>query len=444
MSTLSSNSAPVERPVKPSGPIYWLRQNLFRTPLDTALSLLVGLIVLWFLASLYHWVVGQAQWAVITDNFRVLMAGLYPEDGGWRLSLAVIIVTGLAGLSWGIWGRMFANTGILLAVALIGFFFVPAIQNLSAEGALAAYFSDQVVPLMVVVRDAMIILILSLGIGYGVGALAKRINRKLAGRVVLLAWFILIPLSFVLVRGLNPNTPSLPFVPTTQWGGLLLTFMLAFVAIVACFPLGVLLALGRSAKGRSTGKGLIGWWTGLGNYPIVKLFCIAYIEFFRGVPLVTVFFTANLVVGYALGNANVDAIVRAMVALTLFEAAYIAEIVRGRLQSLPPGQLEAAKAMGLNPLYAMIFITMPQALRAVIPALVGQFITMFKDTSLVAIIGLTELMGMANAVTAQGQFTENKRETYVFVAIVYFIFSYGMSYAARQLERSGSGKARRL
>jgi general L-amino acid transport system permease protein len=137
-------------------------------------------------------------------------------------------------------------------------------------------------------------------------------------------------------------------------------------------------------------------------------------------------------------------VLRAMVALTLFEAAYIAEIVRGGLQALPPGQLEAAKALGLSPVQATLFITLPQALRIAIPPLVGQFITMFKDTSLVAIIGLTELLGISRAVLAQSDFIGRHRELYVFVAIVYFVFSYGMSYAARQLERSGSGAIRKI
>jgi general L-amino acid transport system permease protein len=190
-------------------------------------------------------------------------------------------------------------------------------------------------------------------------------------------------------------------------------------------------------------RGLAAWWRGLGNYPLIKLFCIAYIEFLRGVPLVTVFFTANLVVPLALGDANIDAVVRAMVALTLFEAAYIAEIVRGGLQALPPGQLEAARALGLSPVRATLLITLPQALRIVIPTLVGQFITMFKDTSLVAIIGLTDLLGISRSVLSQSAFTGRHREIYLFIAVIYFVFSYGMSYAARQLERSGSGAARR-
>jgi len=143
------------------------------------------------------------------------------------------------------------------------------------------------------------------------------------------------------------------------------------------------------------------------------------------------------------GDIQVDNVVRAMVALTLFEAAYVAEIVRGGLQAVPPGQLEAARAIGLNPIQATLFIILPQAIRTVIPTLVGQFISLFKDTSLAVIIGLLELIGTAQSIYARQEFNAQRREVLVFIALVYFVFSYGMSYAARQLERQGSGKAKR-
>jgi general L-amino acid transport system permease protein len=157
---------------------------------------------------------------------------------------------------------------------------------------------------------------------------------------------------------------------------------------------------------------------------------------------VTVFFAANYIVPFALGidSNQIDSAVKAMVALTLFEAAYIAEIVRGGLQALPPGQMEAAKALGLNPVQAMLLIILPQALRVVIPALVGQFITMFKDTSLVVLVGLLELLGTVQSVISRPEYSQHRREALLFVALVYFIFSYGMSRAAHQLERSGSGR----
>jgi general L-amino acid transport system permease protein len=356
---------------------------------------------------------------------------------------------------------MYRGAALALVTGLILFILVPGAANLtwSSDG-LGRYLGQEVYPLLVILRDSVFILIGCLFAGYIVGRVLRRINGWLARRLVTVLWLLAIPFTFILVRGLGADTPLVPFVSTNEWGGLLLTFMLAFVAIVACFPLGVALAMGRAAGGPTQAslelprrwwlnparwqQVLVRWWRGLGYYPLIKLFCIVYIEFLRGVPLVTVFFTANLIVPLALGDTSIDAVVRAMVALTLFEAAYIAEIVRGGLQSVPPGQAEAAKALGMSPVKVMVYITLPQALRTVIPALVGQFITMFKDTSLVAIVGLLDLMGTANGIAAQPEFTERKREVFVFAAIVYFVFSYSMSYAARKLEKRGSGSVRRM
>jgi general L-amino acid transport system permease protein len=187
-------------------------------------------------------------------------------------------------------------------------------------------------------------------------------------------------------------------------------------------------------------KGLRGWLRSLGNLPVIKLFCILYIELFRGAPLVAVLYTGNLLVGFALGSAEIDSVVRAMVALTLFEAAYVAEIVRGGLQALPPGQAEAAKAIGLNPIQSTVLIVLPQALRTVIPSLVGQFITLVKDTSLVAVISLTDLLYIADSVRQKAEYSGTQREMYIFVASVYFVICYAMSIAARRIERSGSGR----
>ncbi len=459
----STPASAVTRPTAERGALAWLKKNLFRSPFDSVMTILVLGIGILLLAQFFQWAITQAQWTVITTNFRILLQGTYPADQGGRLGLSVALITLIAGVSWGIWGKLFRTTVFAFVGGVLIFIIVPlAAEGLSdaPQGTLSAYLSGQLAPLFSLLREPVMLLVGCLLIGYAVGRLGKRLNRKRAGRYTLIGWLVLIPIVFFLVRGFTDADGILPFVQTNRWGGLLLTFMLAFVAIVACFPLGILLALGRMSDG--THKlafkapprwwlnplqwlhALSIWWRNLGNYPIIKLLCILYIEFLRGVPLVTVFFTANLIVPLALGDNSIDAVLRAMVALTLFEAAYIAEIVRGGLQALPPGQLEAAKALGLSPVQATLFITLPQALRIAIPTLVGQFITMFKDTSLVAIISLTDLLGISRSVLAQSEFIGRHREIYVFVAVVYFVFSYGMSYAARQLERSGSGAVRKL
>jgi His/Glu/Gln/Arg/opine family amino acid ABC transporter permease subunit len=231
---------------------------------------------------------------------------------------------------------------------------------------------------------------------------------------------------FILAYGIG--TSFMPITDTRRWGGLLLTIMLTMVGIIASFPLGVLLALGRRSK-----------------LPVVSAACTGYIEFVRGVPLITVLFLAQLLVPLVNPSlAEVDNVFRAMVGITLFSAAYLAENVRGGLQSIPPGQEEAAKAVGLSTWQIILLITLPQALRAVIPALVGQFISLFKDTSLVAIVGLVDLTGISQATVAQTEFLGLRREVYIFITLIYFSFSYVMAAISRRIESSGSGAARRI
>jgi general L-amino acid transport system permease protein len=207
-------------------------------------------------------------------------------------------------------------------------------------------------------------------------------------------------------------------VQTKDWGGLLLTIMLSAVGIVASFPLGVALAVGR-----------------VSNYPIISAICTVFIEVVRGTPLVVVFFIAQLFVPLLLGGANIDPVLRAMVGITIFSAAYLAENVRGGLQSIPAGQVEAARAVGLSGTHTLLLIVLPQALKAVLPALVGQFIGLFKDTSLVYIIGLKELTGIADSIRNNPQFIGTEKELYFFISVVYFVFSYAMSSGARNLEK---------
>ncbi len=245
----------------------------------------------------------------------------------------------------------------------------------------------------------------------------RREGMKRVRRWMVVAWLLSFPLTIVLLHGFDGSS-ILPLVGTNLWGGLLLTFLLAIVGIVASFPLGVLLALGRRS-----------------SLPVVRLFSTLYIELIRGVPLITVLFMAALILPLFLpAGIRVDKVLRAMVGFTLFTAAYIAENVRGGLAAVPLGQYEAARAVGLSGWQVMGLIVLPQALRAVIPPIVGQFISLFKDTSLVVIMGLLDLLNIGRSVVAQPQFMGLKREVYLFVAVIYFIFSYGLSYASRRLE----------
>lgn len=213
-----------------------------------------------------------------------------------------------------------------------------------------------------------------------------------------------------------------------NWSGLLLTMMLTVYGIIVAFPIGLGLALGRRS-----------------DLPLIKYLCTAYIELIRGSPFITVLFFMKLLIPLIRPElASVPNGYRAIIATIAFSAAYLAENVRGGLQSLPPGQNEAAKALGLNAWQTTVLITMPQALRAVIPALVGQFISLFKDTSLVTIIGLIDLTGVVNSMAVQPEFVGTRLEGLLFISGIYFVFSYVLSYVSRLLEASGSGATRRM
>ena len=224
----------------------------------------------------------------------------------------------------------------------------------------------------------------------------------------------------IVLHGFGKNTIS-----TTDWGGLLLTLILAAVGIVACFPLGVLLALGRRSQ-----------------LPAIRWVSTIYIETIRGVPLITILYMAHVLIPIFMhGDFQINKVLRAMVALTLFSAAYMAENVRGGLQAIPSGQVEAAQAVGLAYPKTMLYIVLPQAIRAVIPAIVGQSIALFKDTSLVFIIGLMELMGIRRSILANPDWEGLHAEVSIFIAIIYFIFSYSMSKVSQEIEGDlGVGK----
>jgi general L-amino acid transport system permease protein len=252
-----------------------------------------------------------------------------------------------------------------------------------------------------------------------------------ASRWLVAGWILSGPLTFVLLGGVGlPLLGDSPAVDSNLWGGLMLTMLLAVVGIALSFPVGVLLALGRRSK-----------------LPVIRYFSIGYIELIRGVPLITLLFMGMTMLPLFLpsGWGNPSQLVRAMTAITFFSAAYLAENVRGGLQAIPKGQYEAADALGLSGLDSLRFIILPQALVKVIPAIVGQFIGLFKDTSLVSLVGLLELVAVAKAVIQQPEWLGVAggvaREVYVFVGLVFFLFSYGMSFASRRLEsKLGFGK----
>ena len=392
------------RPPKSSiGVLPWLKENLFSTWHNSLLTLVAIGFVYFLLKGILAWAFTDAKWGVIPANLQLFAIGAYPKAEVWRVWIVLYTVCALAGLSGGIWGGL----TLRFAVSIGGFGIVCTLLpiDMSTFGWATRGW--------ILVGVALLAVMLFLGT-CGRGLLPKM------RRWVLIGWILSFPWTLIMLRGFGENA-----ILTTNWGGLLLTLILASVGICFCFPLGVLLALGR----RST-------------LPVVKWVSTAYIETVRGVPLVTILFMAQVVIPIFMpDNVRLDKVLRAMLGITLFSAAYMAENVRGGLQSIPRGQYEAAQALGLNYPLMMLFIVLPQALRSVIPAIVGQFIALFKDTSLVTIVGLLDLLGIAKSVIANPNWLGLQAEVYIFVAAIYFVFSYSMSYISQRIEEAlGVGK----
>ena len=212
---------------------------------------------------------------------------------------------------------------------------------------------------------------------------------------------------------------GLEVVRTSQWGGLMLTLVIAAVGIAGALPLGIALALGRRS-----------------DMPAIRVICVTFIEFWRGVPLITVLFMSSVMLPLFLPEGmSFDKLIRALIGVILFQSAYIAEVVRGGLQAIPKGQYEAAEAMGLGYWRVMGLVILPQALKMVIPGIVNTFISLFKDTSLVIIIGLFDLLNSIKQATTDPAWLGMATEGYVFAALVFWIFCFGMSRYSMHLER---------
>lgn len=392
----------------------WLRKNLFRGPIDAVISVLAGAVVAYVLFRVGRFVFVSGRWEIIERNLALFMVGQYERSQLWRPALAVIVSAALAGLVAGVvrrrqfeaaklpdshlaGPRRLMNLASRLWPALAGLLLVLGLTStpgpwLVAAGALLAAAAGRAIGRRAPRRFAWVV---ALGVPAGLFALVA---------------FLAQPLDW------------------DRWGGMMLNLLLAGTSIVLCFPLGVLLALGRRSE-----------------LPAIRAVCAGYIELFRGAPLIALLLMANVALGFFVPQEMAPGrVVRAIVVFTLFTAAYIAEIVRGGLQSVPRGQLEAGRAVGLSPVRVTAMIEMPQALRNVIPALVGQFISLFKDTTLAgAAMGFLDLLAGAEAATSQPAFRGQGliAETLVFVALLFWVGSYTMSRESQRLElRLGVGQ----
>ncbi len=359
--------ARVQAKVAGISPWAWARANLFGSWWSTAITLVLGYVILRALFGLFEWGVVNAIWsvpygptglantascqnakgigacwAVLGDKYRLILFGRYPYDEQWRPAVAVLLFIGL----------------------------------------------------------------------YVVSGMRRFWRRELA-----LVWIVTLTIVGMLMWG---GILGLTPVSEDYWGGLPITLILFTFGIALAFPLAVLVALGR----RST------------RLPAVKLLCVLYVELIRGVPLISVLFMASVMFPLFMpAGVNIDKLLRAQIAFILFAAAYLAEIVRGGLQALPKGQAEAADALGLSYWKKTGLIILPQALRLVIPPLVNTFIGFFKDTSLVLIIGLFDLLTMGKVALSDPPWQSFSTEVYIGLAAVYIAFCYAMSKYSRNLER---------
>jgi len=392
----------------------WVRHNLFRTRRDAVLTIVFGLLALWLLYKTLRFIFVTGRWTIIEVNLQLLMIGRYPEAHVLRLAVTIVVLA--------LWGGLLA-----------GFIRGRQVRSGRMTAADSKLTRARVVDLVgrLWIPIALVILLLLLTSTPGpwimvglalVAALVGRLLGPFAGRLRLP------PIGSLLVVFVFGAIPvALYFYVVTAvgfdgWGGFMLNLFLAVCSIILCYPLGVLLALGRRS-----------------GLPLVRLVCTTYIEVIRGAPLFVLLLLANVALGFFVPDSLAPATsTRAIVVFTFFTAAYMAEIIRGGLQSVPRGQIEAAKAVGLSPIRQTGYIVLPQALRNVIPAQIGQLISLFKDTTLAGIaMGLFELLQVSGAITSQPEFRGQGliAETLTFAALMFWVVSYTMSRESQRLEK---------
>ena len=429
-------------PTQRIGALAWMRENLFSGVLNTLLTVfgifLVALIVPPFVRFMFIDAVWTGEnreaclgpevgacWPFIEAKFGQLIYGFYPISERWRVDIVfaagVLLLVPLMVLSWP-FKRInaflfFVAYPVVAFVLLTGGNINASAFLLERFGLIRGLVGDAEIGginLVFWVDYVLTALLVMAAIGGLIAALGG--NGRSAARTTF--WVFL---AFGLVIFIWDVDVGLDYVETRQWGGLLVTLVIAVTGIVASLPLGILLALGRRSQ-----------------MPVVRLLSVIFIEFWRGVPLITVLFFATYMLPLFLPQGtNPDALLRALVGVALFSAAYMAEVVRGGLQAIPKGQYEGAMAVGLTWSQMMRLIILPQALTLVIPGIVNSFISLFKDTTLVLIVSIFDFLGQLRA-----SFTDPNWATpvtlytgFAFAGVVYFLFCFGMSRYSLFVER---------
>jgi len=372
-----------------------IRENFFGSKLDVILSI-TGALFIYFVLSIVISFILNSDWTLILVNRQLMLTGLMPEEEIWR-----------------VW-TIFSLTAILITTS-IAFWF-----NINIKGSIF-YILLLLIPFLIFTTKntllyVLFIMILSIVFFY-LGYRSKNSESKnIVSRIIVISWIILLPICFLILNILDG--PKM-----TLWGGFMINLILAAIAIFAGFPLGILLALGRAS-----------------SYKLIKLISTLYIEVIRGAPLVAWLLLAWFVLPKFLPNlfglSDLNIVVRAMIVLSLFASAYIAEVIRGGLQSIPRGQEEASFALGMNSISTTIFIVLPQAIKIVIPTVVSTFIAIFKDTSLVFILAITDLLRIGRLIPEQQQaFFGKSIESLCVVALLFWVVSLVLSQISRTIEK---------
>ena len=401
----ANSNRSISPPATATGLLGWLHDNLFSSWFNGILTAVSLAIIC--LSAVYglKWIIAGADWTVIRALGGGLVIGQFNTEQAcpgqncfWRPQASLLMVTLLLGMGWGLAGGGTARRIAIIAVVIITLFaFLPySFERMGMD-----------------VRLLLAANILTLLAGWAIAHYTHMSARSIA--LCAVAAFVI---TLVLFRGIA-GVPGLQPVSTLHWGGLMLNLLLAIAGIVISFPIGIALALGRRS-----------------NLPVVKLLCVVFIEVFRGVPLITLLFMSQVLVPLAFPeDFSTNSLLRASIVITLFSSAYMAENIRGGLQALHPGQAEAARALGLAAWQTTMLISLPQAIRNVIPAIVGQFIALYKDTTLVYIIGMLDILEYGRAfIQGNTEYLASAKELFIFLALVFWVFCYTMSYVSQKVE----------
>ncbi len=410
-------------PASEVGLLGWVKHNLFSSWFNSILTLVSLYAIYYVLAGVLPWIFqsvwnadslnecreimmanwgsthGHACWAVINDRWLQLLFGFYPSHLYWRPIVSLLLL--LVALAPVLYSDR-VPTKMLIFSAIYPFLMPWLMWGGTIWGPVSAA--------------------LGFVVGWGVYTIFSKQLSNLIGIILAVAaaviWWLVIS-SFFTSAMASIIPISIEAVESRQFGGFMLAILLGVVAIGVSLPIGIVLALGRQS-----------------DLLIVKYLCVGFIEFIRGVPLITLLFVASLLLNLFLPpGTNFDIILRVMIMMTLFSAAYMAEVIRGGLAALPRGQYEGADSLGLNYWQAQRLIIMPQALKISIPGIVSTFIGIFKDTTLVSIIGLFDVIGLASAIRADTAWNGIYWELFAFIAALFFVVCFSMSRYSMYLER---------